>query len=186
MTNSWPLILFIVVSIIQIGVPLQMVISNESAITSGKAYRFKTIPVDPNDPFRGKYIRLRFEANRFVTLDSVEWQRGEIVYVAVGEDEQGFATIRGISRTPYSSQDYLRAEVDAIRRDDKTTVVIQYPFNRFYMEESKAPEAERIYREAQIDPQTDTYALISIRNGKGTITDVLIDGTSIREMVGRQ
>ncbi|HMB62545.1 MAG TPA: hypothetical protein VKN36_05700, partial [Eudoraea sp.] len=58
-----------------------------------------------------------------------------------------------------------------------------YPFDRFYMEESKANEAELTYRQSQRDTSKITYALVRIKNGEAVLKDVMIDGISIRELV---
>ncbi|MCP3932456.1 MAG: GDYXXLXY domain-containing protein, partial [Bacteroidetes bacterium] len=61
-------------------------------------------------------------------------------------------------------------------------LTIAYPFDRFYMEESKADDAEDIYREFQRDNRRAAYALVNIKEGKAVLKDVLIDGISIREL----
>ena len=49
-------IIFIVVAIAQLFIPTQMILNQETILKTGKPYRFKTQPVDPSDPFKGKYI----------------------------------------------------------------------------------------------------------------------------------
>jgi hypothetical protein len=53
------------------------------------------------------------------------------------------------------------------------------------MEESKAEEAELIHRKSQQDKSQVTYALVSIKDGDAVLKDVLINGTSISEIVKR-
>ena len=65
--------------------------------------------------------------------------------------------------------------------DNRLTV--DFPFDRYYMEESKAIEAERTYRESQLDTNQVAYALVSIKDGESVLKDVLIDGVPIREIV---
>ena len=60
---------------------------------------------------------------------------------------------------------------------------IEYPYDRYYMEESKAYEAEVKFREAQRDTSQLTYALVNIRNGQSVLKDVMIEGISIKELV---
>ena len=60
---------------------------------------------------------------------------------------------------------------------------IEYPFDRFYMEETKAQAAEDMYRESIIDSTQVAYALVNIRNGEAVIRDVLINGTSVSDLV---
>ena len=60
---------------------------------------------------------------------------------------------------------------------------IEYTFDRFYMEETKAQAAEDMYRESIVDSSQVAYALVNIRNGEAVIRDVLINGTSISDLV---
>ena len=61
----------------------------------------------------------------------------------------------------------------------KTRLV--YPFERFYLEEHKAPRAEKRYRLATRNSLQTTYAIVRIKNGTTVLEDVLIDGHSIVE-----
>lgn len=63
------------------------------------------------------------------------------------------------------------------------TLTIHYPFDRYYMEESKAYDAELTYIQSQQDTSKITYALVSIKNGDAVLKDVMISGTSIKEIV---
>jgi hypothetical protein len=62
-------------------------------------------------------------------------------------------------------------------------VFIEYPFDRFYMEESKAFDAERLYSETQGDSTKKTYAVVNVRNGNAVLMDVHINGVPIRDVV---
>ena len=51
------------------------------------------------------------------------------------------------------------------------------------MEETKAQAAEDMYRESIVDSTQVAYALVNIRNGEAVIRDVLINGTSVSDLV---
>jgi uncharacterized membrane-anchored protein len=53
--------LFALTCLAQWFVPAQMIYDQEQVLREGKTYHFKTAPIDPSDPFRGKYITLSFE-----------------------------------------------------------------------------------------------------------------------------
>lgn len=55
------IILFLIVAVAQLFVPLQMIYNQEDIINTGKIVKFQCEPIDPNDPFRGKYITLNFK-----------------------------------------------------------------------------------------------------------------------------
>ncbi len=179
------ILVFILVAMIQIYVPARMVYDSEVVLNEGSVYKFRTQPIDPTDPFRGKYITLRYDIDRF-NIDTTEvWRQGADVFVLLTTDSLGFAAIKSISRSaPESAIDYVQAKVGYTwKRQDY--INIEYSFNRFYMEESKAYAAEVAYRNAARDRKAEAYALVHIRNGDPIVKDVLIDGVSIREVVIR-
>jgi hypothetical protein len=51
------------------------------------------------------------------------------------------------------------------------------------MEESMAFEAEQLYRKAQQDSTSRTYALVAIKGGSAVLKDVLIGEVSINEAI---
>ncbi|WP_341216332.1 GDYXXLXY domain-containing protein [uncultured Wocania sp.] len=176
-------ILFIAVAVAQLFVPAQMIFNQESIITNGTAYKFKTQPVDPSDPYRGKYINLNYEQNSFITTDTV-WDRKDKVYVYLETDSLGFAKVNAVSKTLVNlDKDFFIAEVVWYNKKDQK-LNFNLPFNRYYMEETKAYDAEVAVRNNQRDSiKNNTYALVYIKNGEVVLSDVVISGISIKEYV---
>ncbi len=176
-------LLFVAVALIQLFVPAQMIFNKETILETGTAYKFRTQPIDPNDPFRGKYITLRYDFNSIKTEDTL-WERKEEAYVYLATDSLGFAKPFAITREKLDlDDDYVMAEINWYNKK-KQEVSVRLPFNRYYMEESKAYEAEVAHRKAQRDSLPDnTYALVFIKDGKAVLGDVLIDEISIKDHV---
>jgi uncharacterized membrane-anchored protein len=171
---------FILVVVAQLFVPAKMIYDQERIIALGKEFKFKTRPIDPNDPFRGKYITLRFDIETHYSYKASEFKKGDDVYVLLRTDEFGMAAISDISKVkPGIELDYVVAQVNSVF-DQRIT--INYPFNRYYMEESKAQKAEDLYREASRDSSQSTYAIILVRKGNASINDVVLNGESIKEI----
>lgn len=163
-------------------VPSSMIMEQEDLLASGTIYRFKTAPVDPNDPFRGKYITLNFEAETFVNANAREWDGDQKVYVILRKDKDGFAAVAEITDSlPVDDQDFFPARV---RYTDNDKVELRFPFDRFYLEESKASAAEETYAESnRADEGADTYAVVRIKDGKAALQDVRIGDRSIVDIV---
>ncbi|MEL6485146.1 MAG: GDYXXLXY domain-containing protein [Bacteroidota bacterium] len=177
-------VFFVLMVLAQMYVPASMIWTSEDVLETGKAFKFKTAPVDPNDPFRGKYIRLRYDIDRIEIPETHDWTDGEPLFVSLNEDPEGFAQIAAISKKETeNTTDFVSAKVDFITSYEKTELVIEYPFERFYMEESKAYDAELTYRDSQLDSTQTTYALVHVKDGNAVLKDVLIDGVSIQELV---
>jgi uncharacterized membrane-anchored protein len=175
---------FILVALLQLYVPAKMILDNENIIENGKEYKFRTAPIDPGDPFRGKYITLNYDENTVVIPNEQDWVTGEIIYVSLITDTAGFSKVKSVSKEkPTENHDFLKAKVSFITENGSNKLTINYPFDRYYMEESKAYDAELTYRQSQLDTNQITYALVSIKDGDAVLKDVLIDGISIREKV---
>ena len=176
---------FILVALVQLYVPAKMILDKENVIETGIEYKFKIAPTDPSDPFRGRYITLSYDENTTIVSDGQDWVRGESIYVSLTTDYLGFAKIKSVSKTkPTDNESFIKAKVRfSSGNSPNKLLTIDYPFNRYYMEESKAYYAELIYRQSQQNANQVTYALVSIKNGDAVLKDVLIDGTSIREIV---
>ncbi len=162
--------------LLQLWAPAAMIFNKEAVLRNGKAYKFRSAPIDPNDPFRGKYIVLRFEAASFKPERTQKWQAGEEVYVQVAEDSAGFARISALhKKMPEPAAGIIRATINYVGYDSLKEVFIEWPFERFYMEESKAPEAEKAYTKAAADSTQKTYALVKVKNGEAVLQNVFIN-----------
>lgn len=176
--------LFILVALTQLYVPSKMIFDREEILETGTDYKFSTAPIDPSDPFRGKYIILSYKDNVVAVKDEKSWIAGETVYVSLETDEDGFAKITSVSKEkPSENQNFLKAKVSTVSSDGTNKLTIYYPFDRYYMEESKAYDAELVYTKSLQDTTKRTYALVRIKNGDAVLKDVLIDEISIREIV---
>ena len=182
------LILFLVAAGAQLYVPTSMILSQEDILTAGKTFKFRTAPVDPNDPLRGKYVALRYQDNSLTIPDSVYFYRNQKIFVEIEEDYEGFAIIKDISQAPpLQGSDYFDANLQSVSYyDDSTRLWIIYPFNRFYMEEHKAPEAEKLYNESTWNTDVPTWAVVKIKDGKAALQDVRLDGRSLTDIVNEQ
>jgi uncharacterized membrane-anchored protein len=176
---------------VQLAVPFRMIRSREKILSNGQLYRFKTQPIDPADPFQGRYVRLRLEAET-IECDSdriVDMQRKQPIYATLETDEDGFAFFSDWSSERPADGDYLKTRYRYVDRTwikaSKSYVTngirIDLPFDRYYMDEAKAPRAETLAREA-LRRDDDCWASVRILNGKGIIEDVFVKGTPLREL----
>ena len=177
--------LFLAMCLFQWFVPAKMIYDSEMVIRDGTPFKFKTLPVDPSDPFRGKYVTLNFEANAVTLADSADWEPGEEVYVVFTTDSAGFATAESLFREKPSNGPYLKTTVSYITTNGPFRVFFELPFDRFYLEESKASRAEQVYWTSQRDSTQITYGLVSIGAGTAILKDLMINDTSIVEIINR-
>lgn len=174
--------LFIVVALAQLFFPAKMIYNQENILKTGIAYKFKTQPVDPSDPFKGKYMYLNFEARTFPSNDST-WVRQEVVYVAISKDESDFVVVDTITRNKPEQGAYVKAQVEWY--DGRQKILnFSYPFTEFYMNETKAYDAEVAHTNAQTDSTANTtYALVYIKNGDAVLSNVFINDIPIVDYI---
>lgn len=173
---------FVLMVVAQWYAPLSMIFDARKTIDEGTEYKFKTAPVDPSDPFRGKYVTLNFGAETFLSDDTtVKFENRQKVYVVVAADSAGFAeVVQVLAEPPATAADYFQATY--LYGDRRMS--LEFPFDRFYLEESKASEAEKVYWESNRAGNTmNCYARVSIHDGNATLTDVMIDDRSIIDIV---
>ena len=167
----------------QLFVPFKMIWDRQKVTTEGTAFKFRTAPIDPIDPFRGKYITLSYR-NTKVTLDSNEyWSYNESAFAEIAQGTEGYAYVKGVYHDPPShTEDYVALTVDGCTFRE-TEMTVNFPFDRYYMEESKAYDAELAYRASRQDSSSQAYALVYIRQGAAVLDNVFIDEIPIKELV---
>ena len=178
----------------QIAIPFSMIRSRENILRNGELFRFKTRPIDPADPFQGRYVRLGFEDDYIPCSkdDKPDLAYKMPIYAMLKIDEEGFAYLTGWSRekpieSHFMKTRYLGEKNDWNRRDRKSLyqgIRIDIPFDRYYMDEVKAPRAERLVREST--RSTNCWVNVRILDGKAVIEDVFAEGQSLRDLAAEK
>jgi uncharacterized membrane-anchored protein len=91
------LLIFLFVAFLQILVPANMIFQKNKTVVTGTLYKFKVKPVDPADPFVGRYVDLSFDQDTFVIKDSKFYKDQETIYVEIGHGIDSFAIIKNIN-----------------------------------------------------------------------------------------
>jgi uncharacterized membrane-anchored protein len=173
--------LLVFLCLLQLAVPAYMIARREHVLHAGRAFKFRTAPVDPYDAFRGRYVALNFEAATVMGIPLPSGlQHGVRVYALLGEDDQGFARVTALSVTRPAGGSYLRARVQYPASD---RVSLELPFDRYYMEETKAPAAEDAYRQHSRSETGNAYATVRILGTQAVLEDLYIGGLPIEEFL---
>lgn len=176
--------IFIAICLVQWWVPSSMIFKKEKILKRGTAFRFLTEPVDPSDPFKGKYITLNFNADTFRVQQKNNYSNGQEVYVGLIKDDSGYVKISSLQESePTGTADFLKVKISYIDYDDQQLIHFEFPFDKYYMDEYKAPRAETLYRESTRQLKNKTYALVKVLNGEAVTEDVLINDTSIHKLI---
>lgn len=169
-------------------VPLSMIKDANRTIDEGAEYHFKTAPIDPSDPFRGKYITLDYEVTGYYPADTNEARfiDGSTVYALLRRDSAGYAAIRKlVTEPPADDDDYMAVTYQYGTRGEAPFVSLYLPFTTFYLEESKASEAEQLYWQNRGDSAVACYGKVMVYKGDAKLVDVIINDSSIVDVVAR-
>jgi uncharacterized membrane-anchored protein len=168
----------------------------ESTLRSGALYRIRIEPVDPADAFRGRYVAIRpsitvpapVDAETKQLLDRIE--RREEGYVVLANDDDGFARISQVLMAPPDKGDYLKVAYawEQLARqaqgDQPGTpggYIVQFSFDRYYMNEGAAPAAEQRFWEAtRRNSASRAWLAVRVKDGVGVIESLFIDGVELR------
>lgn len=167
--------LFAVVAVVQLAVAGGAIIRSELALRDGEVFRFRIQPVDPVDAFRGRYVAIRFALDRAPAPDGLEPTRRQWVFVPLFVDEDGLAVFGPAALEPPASGPYLRLRSGGIYPDEngERRVWVTMPFNRYYMDENLAPEAERaVWNRPR--GQREAFVTVRVRKGVGVLEELYI------------
>jgi uncharacterized membrane-anchored protein len=175
--------LYIAVAIVQLAMPIGQIRKYEDILLTGRSYKFLTAPVDPYDAFRGKYVALNYAYTWTILHEGNKMGPRGSAYITLRQDGNGFAQFVDLTLDPPPSGDYLRVDYWLSGMNNAS---FRLPFDKFFMEESRAPQAERAYRNnpnRRSQTSGQTYVLVRVKDGRGVIEDLFIDDQPIREFI---
>jgi uncharacterized membrane-anchored protein len=184
-------IIFILASaLVTLTVPMYIVFTSEALMEAGAQYeyKFRTAPVDPYDVMRGRYISLNFETSSTVPFVGKETPgRGTTVYVTVKKDITGYAVFDKAYASPPKGSAWFETTADYYNSWEQGNsfgeantklprVSIKVPFDRYYMNEDNAPQAEYVYSmNTSQENRVIIYALVVIKDGRQGIKQIYVN-----------
>ncbi|QIR75492.1 GDYXXLXY domain-containing protein [Sulfurospirillum diekertiae] len=181
---SW--ICFGLLCVVQLGVIVFQIMSYERILKEGEVFYLKVSPLDPYDPFRGRYVTLRFDTATKAPLAEDETMREHSKAYAIFEHSDQKDSIKEIRFTKPLSGNFLEVNVHPLyqgmtqKEDLSRLVSFSLPFDRFYMREELAPKAEKVLRQ---NSGITVRAKLRILEGKGVIEDLMVADTPLSQFV---
>ena len=172
--------LFAVLAVAQLAASVGMIARQELVLRHGRVYKFLTGPVDPFDALRGRFVALVFESNTMPVVEGFEVSRGDRVYALVEEDADGFARLTRLVRQRPPGDAAIPVKVHHTYRAE---VRLELPFDRYYMEEDIAPEAEAAYRQRARAGNRDAYVTVRVWKGHAVLEELYVGGKPILEFL---
>lgn len=185
MTKKIPLAALLLLFAIQIYLPVNLILDQERVLKNGSTHRFKVLLGDPSDPFRGKFVYLQIAPDHIILPNDScnSYSNGEIISVELLEDSLGFVRfgrlIDGTFETMNPSLEMRIGYPQEYR--DTCRLNFDMPFNRYYMQEFKAPEAERLLWNTDSMDTHEIWLNLKVKDGKAVSEGLYIDGTRIED-----
>ncbi|MBI2441322.1 MAG: GDYXXLXY domain-containing protein [Lentisphaerae bacterium] len=181
----WVLVLLSAMFLAQWAVPASMIWRHERVLAKGQEFKFRTRPVDPYDAFRGRYVALSFEQESAPLAGATQHlERGREIFAFLENDTNGFARIKCVALERPSTGAYIIAKTRYASTPHN--VSIQFAFDRYYLNEKLAPEAEAAYREHSRRGQHDAYVTVRVLNGLAVIKDLYVANQPILQFLKKQ
>ena len=178
MNRTIVLSLFAALALAQLAVPSGMILRRETALSRGQEYKIRVQPVDPYDAFRGRFVRLGFDVTTAPLPPEARLARGQRAYAVLETDSEGFAVVKSVSFAAPDGTAYLKVR---LRPSGAGKAQVIWPFDRYYMEETAAPQAEQLYRERARN--SAAYITVRVSDGTGVITGLYLDGKPIEQEI---
>ena len=177
--KSLPLIFFALVSLAQWAAPLSQIFKYERTLTHGTLIRLKCTAPDPYDPLRGRYLAVRPDQDEAPIAKGEKLLTGQHAYATLQTAADGLTTLREIHAQPPTSGDYVRVTYNW---ESESKANIDWPFDRFYLNEALAPEADKWFAESIRDAK-GIIAEVRVHQGLAVLENLTFDGKSLRDIL---
>lgn len=131
----------------------------EWVLRNGETVYLRTQPVDPQDPFRGDYVRLDYEANHVPTNVAApnlmgkddRFSRGRKVYAVLARDEDGFGKVTQLTGEQPAGGLFLKGRTGYFYSGNPV-VGVDYGIEAYFVQQGKGRviEAGRVRGEVRV------------------------------------
>lgn len=169
------------VLLVQWIVPAWMIVAHEKGLEEGTEVRLEVAPVDPYDPFRGRYVRINPEPAFAEGVSIPDGMRhGDTVYAVLDQQSDGPARVTGLVRErPPKGTLYIEASVRSPAGRS-----VDLGISRYYMNEKLAPVAEDLVRDRLRDG-AEVIVTLRVLDGTAVVSGLFIDGVPPEELAGK-
>jgi uncharacterized membrane-anchored protein len=160
-------------------VPLMAIRQHEQVLTEGSVIKLKCLAPDPYDPLRGRFLAVRPD------WDSADAAKGETLipdqpaYLVLTVGSDGYASAQRLTAKEPADGLYVRVKT---RYHYRGKTPFTWPFDRFYLNEHLAPEADQWFAE-NIRSTKGITAEVRVLRGRAVLADLSVDGKPMREML---
>ena len=159
--------------------PVWKIVSIEFPAEAPAELKFKVTVADPYDPMRGRYVRLGVRPDRIITRDEGKNITGRSAWLVLRRDPEGFAqAVRLEKECKAVKPGEIAVKVRNLwfssgnwgKKKQPSCYRFTLPFDRFYLNELKAPELEAELRNRSRAKQYMVLKVNFFKNGLYAVT----------------
>lgn len=182
MSKAKQIIALLIVFAVQIGMVSSVIFANTWILRQGQAVSFLVEPVDPHDPFRGKYVDLNMDT--LVKKDpKATFQYEDTAYILIKMDAKGFGRFDQVVAKKPTDGIYIKTKVFDPAPLEEGMVYVENPFQRFYIEEKYAAKAEEAYFANAAENKV--HIQVKILNGKAVIQELYFNNQKVENYLNK-
>ena len=142
------IMIIIAAVVFQVGVLAYMGGEREYVLRTGKTVYLRTAPVDPQDAFRGDYVRLDYEISNIPAeymRDGLKGaaKQGDRIYAVLDVDENQVGYVRCVTDKRPDKELFIRGRVDS-RWGWTGMAQIRYGIEAYFVEQGKGRQIEQL------------------------------------------
>ncbi len=191
-TNQWRLGLLLVLLAAAAWFPIVTILKFEYPQVPPQEFRFRTGALDPYDSFRGRYVTLNPMPNTVKAgKDESSDRSRQLRYAVLKHGDNGFAEVVRLTEEPPAGEPFVRVrnvfrryEWHGNQKSEDAQYQFTFPFNRFYLNEKLAPEAEVLVMETlRKNPDDCVLSVLIYPDGSYAVKDLEIRGKPLRDLL---
>jgi hypothetical protein len=125
-------------------------------------------------------VALSIENPIAVKDKNVQMTLGQDVYAYIEVAPDGFANFGIAALSAPKDKAFMKCQVAYLQGDK---VMLAVPIDRYYMQETMAPEAEKLYRRYSSRTSRDAYVTVAVKNGTPVIKKLYVAGKLIEDLI---
>lgn len=170
--------------------PVRTVLRFSFPASKGVEVRFRVTAYDPYDPMRGRYVRLNLRDASRVRLPKknrdLGFRSGQPVFAVLDITGPAIIDLVAERKDVPPGKFFLPVRYQWFNRDwdqkkkkllKTGTHTVKLPFERFYLNEKKAPEVERLLQQRNSKAE---LSVIIFRDGVYRVHNLIVNGQYVR------
>ena len=175
------LVLLGALALAQLAVPAQMALHQVMVRARGVQLKIRCAPIDPVNPFMGRYVRLNLSGE--VAAPGTRPVRAggkHDAWITYSLDAEGFVEPAALHWVRPKDAPSLKVRTWGSVDGGRTT--FSYPFDRYYLNEDRAPEVERVItgRDRNMRPR-DAHVTVRVLGETAVLEELYLDGKPVLE-----